>query len=226
MKEFLRKEIIIDNEYYHYYPIASFGMKHIKELPFVKRILLENLIRNREKSGVPNSLITQFAQREECADIPFFPTRVLMQDFTGVPAVVDLASVRQVVEEKYQKGSIVEPLIPVDIIIDHSVELQCTGSNNSISCNTDKEYQQNKERYEFLKWASVSFNNMKIVPPSSGICHQVNLEYLAQVIHEKDKILYPDYSNWNRFPYNNDQWSWCIRLGCWWYRSRSNYARS
>lgn len=192
MKEIQKKEIIIDNEYYHYYPITSFGIKHIKELPFVKRILLENLIRNQEKSGIPNSLITQFAQREECGDIPFFPTRVLMQDFTGVPAVVDLASVRQVVEEKYQKGGIVEPLIPVDIIIDHSVELQCTGSNNSIACNTEKEYRQNKERYEFLKWASVSFNNMKIVPPSSGICHQVNLEYLAQVIHEKDNILSPD----------------------------------
>lgn len=192
MKKNKVKKIVIENEHYHYYPLDVCGVKHIKKMPFVKRILLENLLRNQEKSGIEDSLITSFVSQKEGWDIPFFPTRVLMQDFTGVPAVVDLASVKDVVETKFQKGDLVQPLIPVDIIIDHSVELECTGSPSSIFCNTQKEYQQNKERYEFLKWASLSFDNMRIVPPSSGICHQVNLEYLASVIYEKEGLLFPD----------------------------------
>lgn len=192
MKKNKSKKIIIENEDYYYYPIDICGIKHINKMPFVKRILLENMIRNQGKSGIDDSLLTSFASHIDGGDIPFYPTRVLMQDFTGVPAVVDLASVKDVVEATYQKGSLVQPLIPVDIIIDHSVELECTGSPSSFSCNTEKEYRQNKERYEFLKWASLSFDNMRIVPPSSGICHQVNLEYLASVISEKDSVLFPD----------------------------------
>ena len=192
MKKNLRGKIKIKDTEYTYYPINAYGIAHIKKLPYVKRILLENLIRNQNRSHATENLINSFAQQKDTGEIPFYPYRILMQDFTGVPAVVDLASVRDVVETKYHRGAIVDPLIPVDIVIDHSVEIMCSASPESFTCNTQKEYSQNHERYQFLKWASSSFSNMNIVPPDSGICHQVNLEYLSRVVSEKDNTLFPD----------------------------------
>ncbi|NCB01368.1 MAG: aconitate hydratase AcnA [Spirochaetia bacterium] len=192
MKKDTSRKIRVEEQEYTYYPIDSFGASHISHLPFVKRILLENLIRNQHKSGIDESTMSRFAQNKEKGEIPFYPHRVLMQDFTGVPAIVDLASVREVVEKKYKRGKYIDPQIPVDVIIDHSVEIECSNQPDSLECNKEKEYQQNHERYSFLKWASTSFSNLSIVPPSSGICHQVNLEYLAKVVNNKEGILFPD----------------------------------
>jgi len=127
-------------------------------------------------------------QRKIGQEIAFHPARVLMQDFTGVPAIVDLATMREYVKE----ASLINPHIPVDLIVDHSVQVDYWGSDVSLEQNVAKEYERNKERYTFLKWAQKSFSNLRVVPPNSGICHQVNLEYLAQVVREEEGLLYSD----------------------------------
>src|SRR5690606_35048362 len=125
-------------------------------------------------------------------DIPFKPARVLMQDFTGVPAVVDIAALRAEVARKGKDPVTINPLIPVDLVIDHSVQVDYFGTDYSYGRNMDKEYQRNKERYQFLKWAQNSFDNFTVVPPGMGICHQVNLEYLSKGVVERNGEVFPD----------------------------------
>src|SRR5688572_9722249 len=167
----------------------------ISKLPFSIRILLENALRNYDDFAVTLENIETILQWKPTGsdkDIPFKPSRVLMQDFTGVPAVVDIASLRAEAARKGRNPDEINPLIPVDLIIDHSVQVDYFGTEYAYARNMDKEYERNQERYRFLKWAQKSFNNFSVVPPGMGICHQVNLEYLSKGVVERNGEIFPD----------------------------------
>jgi len=168
----------------------------LEKLPFSFRILLENLLRNQDGGIVTSEDIQSLASRKVDKEIPYMPTRVLLQDFTGVPLIVDLAAMRDKVTSLGLDPSIVNPQIQTDLVIDHSVQVDFFGSGNAFHLNIDREYSRNEERYSFLRWAQKSFKNMRVVPPGTGIVHQVNLEYLGQVITASKKNgnleLYPD----------------------------------
>ena len=175
------------------------GLKGISRLPFSMKVLLENLLRNEDGrsvtkediQGVAQWLKTKTSERE----IPFRPARVLMQDFTGVPAVVDLAAMRDAMQHLGGDPKKINPLVPVDLVIDHSVAVNFFGHKDSFKKNVEEEYKQNQERYRFLKWAQSSFEDFRVVPPGTGICHQVNLEYLSQTVWTaKTKVTFPDKS--------------------------------
>ena len=204
MKNFTQKSSLkVSGKEYKYYSLqdaASKLGKDISKLPYSLKILLENLIRNFDGDIVNenhiSSLIDSVKNPEKRIEIAFSPARVLMQDFTGVPAVVDLAAMRDAVSKLGKNSSSINPLVPVDLVIDHSVQVDSFGSADSLQINVDMEFERNRERYEFLKWAQKSFNNFRVVPPGTGICHQVNLENLARVVWSKDEngetIAYPD----------------------------------
>src|SRR5690349_20770196 len=162
------------------------GLKGISRLPFSLKVLLENLLRNEDGRSVTKEDIHAVAQwlknRTSDREIAFRPARVLMQDFTGVPAVVDLAAMRDAMEHLGGDPKKINPLVPVDLVIDHSVAVNFFGHKDSFKKNVEEEYKQNQERYKFLKWAQRSFGNFRVVPPGTGICHQVNLEYLSQTV--------------------------------------------
>ncbi|CAN1220262.1 Putative aconitate hydratase, cytoplasmic [Linum perenne] len=168
----------------------------IKKLPYSIRILLESAIRNCDNFQVTKDDVEKIADWENSApkqvEIPFKPARVLLQDFTGVPAVVDLASMRDAMGNLGGDPKKINPLVPVDLVIDHSVQVDVTRSENAVQANMELEFQRNKERFAFLKWGSTAFDNMLVVPPGSGIVHQVNLEYLGRVVFNKDGVMYPD----------------------------------
>src|SRR5690554_3598157 len=167
----------------------------IDKLPFSIRVLLENVLRNFDDFAVTRENVeTLLNWKPESSekDIPYKPSRVLMQDFTGVPAVVDIASLRAEAVRKGKDAQKINPLIPVDLVIDHSVQVDYFGTNYSYKKNVDMEYERNGERYKFLKWAQNSFDNFSVVPPGMGICHQVNLEYLAQGVIARDGMVFPD----------------------------------
>jgi aconitate hydratase len=173
---------------YAYYslPIAEKnGLKGISRLPFSMKVLLENLLRNEDGRTVTKEDIQAVAawlkKKASDREIAFRPARVLMQDFTGVPAVVDLAAMRDAMKVLGGNAEKINPLVPVDLVIDHSVIVNFFGDNAAFKKNVEEEYKQNQERYRFLKWAQKAFNNFRVVPPGTGICHQVNLEYLSQV---------------------------------------------
>jgi aconitate hydratase len=176
------------------------GLKGISRLPFSLKVLLENLLRNEDGRSVTKEEIQAVAQwlknRTSDREIAFRPARVLMQDFTGVPAVVDLAAMRDAMEHLGGNPKKINPLVPVDLVIDHSVAVNFFGHRDSFKRNVEEEYKQNQERYRFLKWAQLSFENFRVVPPGTGICHQVNLEYLAQTVcSTKAAIKFPDKSS-------------------------------
>jgi aconitate hydratase len=171
------------------------NIKNIEKFPFSIRILLENILRNYDGFKVNDehvNLIMNYDSKNVVdKEIPFVVNRILMQDFTGVPAIVDLASFRKAFS-KYGDPKLVNPLIPVDLVIDHSVVVEYFGTYYSFYKNVELEYEQNRERYSFLKWAQKYFNNFRLVPPGTGICHQVNLEYLSKVVYTKDNLVFPD----------------------------------
>lgn len=180
-----------------YYSISELQKsgKDIESLPHAIRILLENAIRNYDDfSCTEEHLNTLLNWRETGGkkDIPYSPARVLMQDFTGVPAVVDIASIRSEVARKGKNTGKTNPVVPADMVIDHSVMVEFFGTRASYQSNVDLEYQRNNERYKLLKWAKQAFDNFEVVPPGMGICHQVNLEYLAKVVQDRDGLLFPD----------------------------------
>ncbi len=167
----------------------------IDKMPFSIRILLENALRNFDNFAITKEnikTILDWKPEASDKDIPFKPARVLMQDFTGVPAVVDLASLRAEAARKGKDPNKINPLIPVDLVIDHSVQVDYFGAKNAFLKNVEIEYERNIERYQFLKWAQKAFDNFSVVPPGMGICHQVNLEYLAQGVIERDGNVFPD----------------------------------
>ena len=180
------------------------GLKNISSLPFSIKILLENLIRNEDGITVTSKDIKEFSKwkknKKINLEINFRPARVLMQDFTGVPAVVDLAAMRAAMKKLKSDPKKINPLSPVDLVIDHSVMVDKFGSASAHKANVDLEYKRNIERYEFLRWGQKSFDNFRVVPPGTGICHQVNLEYLAKTIwsssgfinNKKVELAYPD----------------------------------
>ncbi|HET8572354.1 MAG TPA: aconitate hydratase [Edaphocola sp.] len=169
--------------------------ENIHRLPFSIRILLENVLRNMDGFSITDKhLDTLLHWRPQGTeeDIPYKPARVLMQDFTGVPAVVDIASLRSEYIRQGGEGSRINPAIPVDLVIDHSVQVDFFGTGYAYQKNVEKEYQRNAERYQLLKWAQNEFTNFTVVPPGMGICHQVNLEYLAKGVIERDGWRFPD----------------------------------
>src|SRR5699024_431982 len=167
----------------------------ISRLPFSIRILLENILRNHDGFAITDQhwdTILNWNPAGTTKEIPYKPSRVLMQDFTGVPAVVDVASIRSEVIRRGKDGSKINPAVPVDLVIDHSVQVDFFGTTYSYARNVEYEYKRNKERYQLLKWAQHSFDNFTVVPPGMGICHQVNLEYFAQVATTRDAWAFPE----------------------------------
>ncbi|MGI6433733.1 MAG: aconitate hydratase AcnA [Sphaerochaetaceae bacterium] len=190
------KTVIIDGKECRFYDIASIAGKKVAQMPYSLRVLLENLMRHQSALNIPattlEALVDRSGNLKRPAEIPFHPARVLMQDFTGVPGIVDLAALRDAVQQAGEDPKKINPLVPVDVIIDHSVQIDSYGLSESLGINVTKEYERNHERYSLLKWAQKSFTNLRIVPPNSGICHQVNLEHLADCVCLKEDLLYPD----------------------------------
>ncbi len=172
------------------------GVAEVSRLPFSIKILLEAALRQCDGFEITREDVERIARwSPETAgkeEIPFKPARVVMQDFTGVPAVVDLAVMRDAVVDLGGDPKKVNPLIPVDLVIDHSVQVDHYGLRKALEMNTAREFERNRERYEFLRWGQESFDNFRVVPPATGIVHQVNLEYLAQVVQEQDGTFFPD----------------------------------
>ena len=166
------------------------GLRGISRLPFSLRILLENLLRHEDGDAVKKQDIEAIKlwlqKKRSSQEIAFSPARVLMQDLTGVPAIADLAAMRDALHEMGREAGKVNPLVPVDLVIDHSVMVDRFGSAQALGQNIALEYKRNKERYGFLRWGSEAFDNLRVVPPGSGICHQVNLEYLAGAVLTQD----------------------------------------
>ena len=171
-------------------------MGEVSRLPVCMRIVLESLLRNYDGKKISESDITTLASwkpnGERTAEIPFIVARVLLQDFTGVPLGVDLAAMRSAVARMGQSPSIIEPLVPVNLVIDHSVQVDFASQPDAFQLNLETEFKRNSSRYQFLKWCMESFKSFNVVPPGIGICHQVNLEYLAQGVLEKGGVYYPD----------------------------------
>ena len=167
----------------------------IKKLPYSIRILLESVLRKEDGVDVKkdniNSLV-HYQAKSPSGEVPFKPSRVILQDFTGVPVVVDLASMRDAIVGQGGQADQINPEIPVDLVIDHSVQVDFYGCDTALEANMNQEFLRNNERYEFLKWAEKSFDNYRAVPPATGIIHQVNIEFLSDVIIEKDGQVYPD----------------------------------
>ena len=192
----IKKSFILNNKIYHYYSLKEFEKRtnfKIQKLPFSTRILLENLLRNQTDNI---NQIKDLIKNSNSSEIFFKPTRILMQDFTGIPAIVDLAAMRDKVFKMGQNIKKVNPLVPVDLVIDHSINVNFYGNNDAFNMNVKRELKENSERYDFLKWSQSSFRNFNVIPPGNGICHQVNLEYLAQVVSKKkldnETLVYPD----------------------------------
>ena len=163
----------------------------VARLPYTLRILLENVLRNGSDAEV-ESVAGWVATDEPSREISFAPARVLLQDFTGVPCVVDLAAMRDAMQEQGGDPSRINPLIPVELVIDHSVQVDEFASRLALEHNVELEFQRNRERYAFLRWGQSAFDNFAAVPPNTGICHQVNLEFLARVVESRDGVAFPD----------------------------------
>jgi aconitate hydratase len=203
-----RKTLQVDDKDYVYYDLEAAeknGLPGVSRLPFSMKVLLENLLRFEDGRSVTKADILSIAdwlnnRGKAEKEIAYRPARVLMQDFTGVPAVVDLAAMRDAMVALGGDPERINPLVPVDLVIDHSVIVNFFGDNSAFKKNVDEEYKQNQERYRFLKWGQNAFDNFRVVPPGTGICHQVNLEYLAQTVWtrkeeingKKVEVAYPD----------------------------------
>ncbi|HUZ86789.1 MAG TPA: aconitate hydratase AcnA [Candidatus Baltobacterales bacterium] len=178
---------------YDFYPLATVarsGTKDPSRLPMTVKVLLEGIVRLAEEGRTDEKNVSALASWPAAppkdAELPFLPARVLMQDFTGVPAVVDLAAMRSAMQRAGKDAGKVDPLVPVDLIIDHSVQVDSFGFRDSYTRNIEKEIERNRERYALLRWAQQAFHNFSLVPPGMGICHQVNLEHVAQVVQVRD----------------------------------------
>ena len=196
-------EIKINNQNYKYYSLKKAeenGLEGISKLPKSIKVLLENLLRYEDDLSVTKNQIEAIKNwlkdKKSKTEIAYRPARVLLQDYTGIPAVADLAAMREAVKEKDKDPSTINPLSAVDLVIDHSVQVDQSAKSDSFEKNVDIEFQRNGERYSFLKWGQSAFDNFRIVPPGTGICHQVNLEYLSKVVwseeYKGDKYIFPD----------------------------------
>ena len=176
--------------------IFNINKVEISHLPYSLRVLFENYVRNTPSDQINQSVIKKFldwnGSAKDQTELTFYPSRVIMQDFTGVPAVVDLASMRDAVKKLNGDPSLINPQCQTDLVIDHSVMVDHYGTSDSRDLNTKLEYQRNIERYRLLKWGQGAFENLRIVPPNNGIIHQINIEYISRVIFEKNDLVYPD----------------------------------
>src|SRR5215475_14156677 len=163
----------------------------VARLPYTLRILLENVLRNGDEADV-DAVARWDAKAEPSHEISFAPSRVLLQDLTGVPAVVDLAAMRDALADLGGDPSRINPLIPAELVIDHSVQVDVFASRLAFARNVELEFERNRERYAFLRWGQRAFTGLEVVPPGTGICHQVNLEYLARVVDHRDGVAFPD----------------------------------
>jgi len=194
-----RATITVGGTRYDILRLAALEDRHgVSRLPYSLKVLLENLLRFEDGVTVTAADIEKLAGWSGAAtggddeEIAFRPARVLMQDFTGVPCIVDLAAMRDAAAEAGADPSGLEPGIPVDLVIDHSVSVDYFGKADALVRNEQLEFERNRERYEFLRWGQQAFDTFRVVPPSTGICHQVNLEYLATVVATRDGKAFPD----------------------------------
>jgi aconitate hydratase len=185
-------QLRVGNETYSIYRLDTLqASSDVARLPYTLRILLENVLRNGTDTEVA-AVAGWVAAAEPSQEISFAPARVLLQDFTGVPCVVDLAAMRDAMRDQNGDPAKINPLIPVELVIDHSVQVDEFATRLAISRNVELEFERNKERYAFLRWGQSAFDNFKVVPPNTGIVHQVNLEYLARVVESRDGVAFPD----------------------------------
>jgi aconitate hydratase len=197
------KKTSINNKEYNYYSLSEAeknGLEGISKLPKSLKVLLENLLRYEDDLSVTKSQIEAIKNwletKKSKTEIAYRPARVLLQDYTGIPAVADLAAMREAVKDKNKDPNTINPLSAVDLVIDHSVQVDQSAKSDSFEKNVDIEFERNGERYSFLKWGQQAFNNFRIVPPGTGICHQVNLEYLSKVVWSEEfkgeNYIFPD----------------------------------
>ncbi len=183
-------------QFYSLPKLEAAGLGAISRLPVSIRIVLESVLRNVDGKKIAEKDVRTLAKWQPNAkrteEIPFVVARVLLQDFTGVPLLVDLAAMRSAAARSKHDPKIVKPLVPVDLVIDHSVQVDFSNRSDALQLNMDMEFKRNQQRYQFLKWGTQAFNGLRVVPPGIGICHQVNLEYLAHGVLEKDGVWYPD----------------------------------
>src|SRR5689334_2917998 len=192
-----RAELDVNGRTYEIYRLDALQSSFdVARLPFSLKVLLENVLRNEDGVGVRKEDVEAIATWDHTAEpsreIAFTPARVVMQDFTGVPAVVDLAAMRDAMADLGGDADKINPLVPAELVIDHSVQVDVFGTRDAFRINAEREFERNKERYAFLRWGQGAFEGFKVVPPDTGIVHQVNLEYLARVVFERDAVLYPD----------------------------------
>lgn len=183
-------------KFYSLPALEESGLGKISRLPICIRIVLESVLRNYDGNKITEAHIKQLAGWEANAsrihEIPFVVSRIVLQDFTGVPLLVDLAAMRSAAEKMGKDPKRIEPLVPVDLVVDHSVQVDYYGDKEALKRNMEIEFRRNNERYEFIKWGMQAFDTFKVIPPGIGIVHQVNLEYLARGVHQKDGVIFPD----------------------------------
>src|SRR5437867_10831376 len=186
----------LTGQYYSLGALEKAGIGKVSRLPVSVRIVLESVLRNCDGKKVTEEHVRQLAKwnptGQRVDEIPFVVARVVLQDFTGVPLLCDLAAMRGVAQRMGKNPKVIEPLVPVDLVVDHSVQVDYYGTRNALDLNMKVEFQRNAERYKFMKWATQAFDTFRVVPPGIGIVHQVNLEYLARGVHRKDGVYYPD----------------------------------
>jgi aconitate hydratase len=197
-----RQTLDVSGASYEYFSLKKFAevRKEVERLPLTLKVLLENLLRSEDGNSVTgqdiNAVVDWLDRHSSDHEVAFRPARVLMQDFTGVPAVVDLAAMRDAVARAGGDPQAINPQIPVDLVIDHSVMVDKYAHPEAFAFNVDMEMERNRERYAFLRWGQTAFDNFRVVPPGTGICHQVNLEYLARTVWstevEGKQVAYPD----------------------------------
>ena len=172
------------------------GLAGISRLPVSLRIVLESVLRNLDGQKIKEEDVRRLAEwkpkAERTAEVPFVVARIILQDFTGVPLLVDLAAMRSAVERMRKDPAVIEPLVPVALVVDHSVQVDVWSTPDALARNMEMEFKRNRARYEFLKWGMQAFHGFDVVPPGIGIVHQVNLEYLARGVLEKNGVFYPD----------------------------------
>jgi aconitate hydratase len=187
-----RSTLDVGGESYEIFRLDALQEKYdVARLPYALKVLLENLVRNGEDAGA-EAVAKWSANDEPSREIAYRPARVLMQDFTGVPAIVDLAAMRDAMDELGGDPTKINPLVPVELVIDHSIQVDVFAQPRAFQRNAELEFERNRERYAFLRWGQEAFDNFKVVPPNTGICHQVNLEYLGRVVESRDGQAFPD----------------------------------
>ncbi len=183
-------------KFYSLAALEKSGIGKVSRLPVCIRIVLESVLRNCDGKKVTETHVRQLANWQPNAmrtdEIPFVVARIVLQDFTGVPLLVDLAAMRSVAKGMGKNPNMIEPLVPVDLVVDHSVQVDHYGNKQALGLNMEIEFKRNNERYQFIKWGMQAFDTFRVVPPGIGIVHQVNLEYLARGVHQKNGVTYPD----------------------------------